>query len=225
MKFFAALCLCSLLAACGNFAGQSVSNCEDNCSSSSTGNSTLNAKVTDINASVSGGVHDGTPVINKNDDTDEITFSLPLTGGSYLSSTSESYDLEGVENAQLSINNGNSGVTRIEITLPLSALKKGHNLETTETLPNGESIPSFSKGPHGYIDLNIEGTNLRVYLSQGHLGLYIDSVFDPYVQVNYPLMNKDEQVLGYLSQIPALAHSQGAFFMSMVLPKESLENL
>ena len=179
----------------------------------------------DINAHISGGVHDGAQSVTMNLKDNIITLSLPLTGGSYISAQQESYDLEGVSGGSLNFVQPEMGVTRMEVSLPFALLTQNLNLVQTDSLPNGEQIPTFKSGEHGYLDLDINGTPVRVYISKGHLGIYIEAPFDPYVQVSYPSLNNSDQVIGYYTQIPALAHSQGAFFSSMVLSEETLQNL
>ena len=219
MKYLLLLSACVLFTACGNFVGLTEGSCTENCGSSN--NNSQNQKISDLNASIAGGVHDGTQAIRFNKENQDLTLILPLTGGGMFEEFQQ--NLPQMEGAQLTLHQPDSGVALLELKVSLETLKAGipQSLDETDELPNGSPIPGFKDQIHGYLDIEVLGTFVRIYVSEGHLGLYMVSAFDPYVMVSYPLLNSDNQVLGYFSQIPSQAHFDGAFFISLSLSENS----
>lgn len=191
--------------------------CIENCGSSN--NNSQNQKIENLNAFITGGIHDGTQAITYNEDQKIIRLALPITGAGMFEEFEQ--NLPQVEGASLRLYQPDSGVALLELELPLNVMNQELSLDETSELPNGSPIPGLKNDSYGYLDLEISGTFVRIYISKGHIGLYMVSAFDPYVQISYPLLNPDNQVLGYLSQIPSQGHFDGAYFINLSLPESS----
>ena len=221
MKNFTVLFLCFALCGCGEFNVKNLTNsCFENCQQGAT---SQNDKTLDLNSKISGGVHSGKSAISFDKASKKLKLSLPLTGASYLKSINK--PLENLSNASLKFVQPEPSVTRIDLEIDLNNLLQNHNIPSTNTLPNGQPIPLFDDEAYGYYDVDVSGSLVRVYLSKGHLGIFVESPFDPYTSVSYPFVNKDDQVVGYMTQIPALAQHSGGFFSGLVLSEENLVRL
>ena len=219
MKFMGFLIILGLLlTACGNMKGQTGLNANNN--------NSLNLQSLNLNGNISGGVHDETPAISYDPEKQKVKLSLPLTGGAFLDPTAENLPIEGLNGSTIAIVDPQTGVTTLELEIPLGLIQQvPSGLPTSNTLPNEQEIPTFQEGQYSYAEMLIDEeseTQVRIYASNGHIGLYMSSPINPYVSLSYPVLNSDNQILGYLSQVPAVGHHPGGFFLSLILSGESL---
>ena len=227
-RLFVLSILISFIAGCGTQL-HAIKSCEDSsCSGQNPLDSLSGASPTwdDVllEAKVVGGVHDKQQTLTFNRETKIIRMRVPVSGGAFLGQANNLGAIPGVANSEIGIDVEPDGSTVIIIQMPLASLIAGMTSSNqSSTLPNGSALPHFPSDSLSYNDVEMNASaavTARIYMSSGTFGIFVETPFNPFIQISFPHKNENGEVLGYLTQIPAQGSFAGGFFMSTVLPDE-----
>ena len=183
-----------------------------------------------LDSKVVGGVYDKQQTIGFDKETKMIRLRLPISGGAFLGSAASLGAIPGVNNSEIKVEVDDDGSTAVSIEVPLSSLLAGLSTQNqTETLPNGNALPHLPAGKLSYTDIEVgAATTARIFFGKGLFGLFIETPFNPFIEVTFPSKNQAGDVLGYLTQVAAHGSFSGGYFMGIVLPENlqrSIQNL
>jgi hypothetical protein len=187
----------------------------------------VNAK--DYAGTLNGGGFTNTSVISIDIPKSEIVFRLPLLQNPFLDGTMLDIPVPQVPGARVGLDTLPDGRVAVVLRMPISTYLNGAKLLPPSKLPNGDAIPGVPDGelPSVAIDLNtLLKIKATLYLAPTVVGIYVNSPFDPFIRLTFPIRNDSNAILGYFSVVPAKVDSisgvsyQGGFFASFALPDD-----
>lgn len=236
-RLFVLSFIISFTAGCGTQL-QAIKNCEvqtcaaGNPLSGSASGSSLTWNDIHLDSKIVGGVHDRQQTLFFDRETKTLRIRIPVSGGAFLGQPNNLGAIPGVDDSEIAIETEADGSTVILIQMKLTSLLTGMNSSNqSETLPNGSILPNFPTGPFSYNDVEVNASASvtgRIYMGEGSFGIFVETPFNPFIQISFPSKNTNGEVLGYLTQVAAQGSFAGGFFMSVVIPddlKQSLQNL
>lgn len=121
-----------------------------------------------------------------------------------------------------------NGTSVIAVSIPLKYILKGVSFLENARLPNGDPLPEVPAGELPSLGIKLgdkKDVNFYLYLGVGVVAVYITSPFNPWLELTFPVTNRDQtKVVGYFAMVPEKEKAgvtyQGGFFLSTVMPDE-----
>lgn len=173
---------------------------------------------------ISGGPFDQHQAIHFNKMSGKLLINLPLSANQFLS-PGMSLELPQLSGVEIVSSQDNQGNIYLSIAVPINYITRGLTAIHPAKLPNGDPLPQIAGGelPEVAFTLNAgHNTKLYIYIGVDIIAVYVESKFDPYIKLTYPIRNQARtKVVGYFSTIPAKKPQfQGGFFITTQLPIE-----
>jgi hypothetical protein len=180
-----------------------------------------------LKASIQGGSYDGLMAVDFDVKQESLILHLPLAVNPFIIGVSgEVPDLPGVTFATTE---GKDGSKFLSLRVPLKYVIKGVKNLNPARLPNGDPLPNIPAGELPGLGLQLMKDNnvtLNIYIGVDVVALYVESPFDPYIKMTFPIKNQaGSKIVGYFSTIPEKDAHSGGFFLSHALPQETAEYL
>ncbi|MFZ4404796.1 MAG: hypothetical protein ACOYOK_11900 [Pseudobdellovibrionaceae bacterium] len=205
----------------GTDSGSSTSSSAENGASSVVTNSpAFNAL--DMKSYISGGSYDGSLAIDLDKVKGTLILNLPLGVNPFIEVTS--LEIPKLPGVQFYTYVSASGTDYLAISVPLKYILHGVTFLSPGQLPNGDRLPQVPGGELPTTAVTISSKNnvkLNLYLGVNVIGLYVESPYNPYVNLTLPIKNSAKtKVIGYFSTIAKKGTNQGGFFISAILPTD-----
>ncbi len=173
---------------------------------------------------ISGGPFDQHQAIHFNKQNGKLLINLPLSVNQFIS-PGMSFELPQLSGVDIASSQDNQENVYLSIAVPVHYITRGLTAINPGKLPNGDPLPQIAGGelPEVAFTLNAgHNTKLYIYIGVDIIAIYVESKFDPYIKLTYPIRNQAHtKVVGYFCTIPAKkSQSQGGFFITTQLPVE-----
>lgn len=192
---------------------------------SNTPNGVINSPIpnsVDVTSYVSGGTYDKLQTVGLDRSRKELLLRMPLGLNSFVTVSSGSFP--NYPDIYFATEIDSSGTAYLTVHVPLKYVLRGVTSVASSRLPNGDPLPMIPSGelPGLALDLNSQNkVKFYLYIGVDMLGIYVESPFNPYIGLTFPIKNKAEtKIMGYISTVPAKSNYQGGFFLSFLLPSE-----
>ena len=177
----------------------------------------------DLNGKVSGGFFDNLPVLSFDQTSKELLVRLPMLANPYIDGLQADFPVAQLPGAHLRAEPIATGGSALALRIPLALLLRGTQTLPPSRLPNGDPLPSVASGemPSLAISLNaIKAIKATLYLDRNQLGLFVNTPFNPYVALSFPIRNASRmRTWGFISTVPAKSKTvDGGFFISIAFP-------
>lgn len=178
----------------------------------------------EFNGTVNGGLFDKTQVVRIDKAAKELIVRLPMSSNPYLDGVIFELPIERLPGSRLTLDPLPNGGSALALRIPLSYVLDGVKFLPPSRLPNGDPLPAIPAGelPATAIRLTQnKDIKATIYLGPTVVGIYVNTPFDPYMRVSFPVRNESRtRTLGYFSTIPAKSGYEGGFFVSISLPDD-----
>lgn len=180
-------------------------------------------EVPDVKSTVSGGFADQVSVLQLDPEKGELLLTIPLGKSINVTISERPINEEKLPGARIYSATGTDGNKYIVVAVPLRYVLRNVTQIPAGKLPNGDPLPNMPAGELPTIALSISNSNnVKVHLFVGTdaLGVFVESPFNPFLALDYDILNRSQQKIGVLALIPAKATYQGGFFLGIRLRPE-----
>lgn len=172
---------------------------------------------------VSGGLFGGSKVVELDRVKKVMRIALPIPAANpFMVGLEKEFDLKDMPGAKLVLSSQPGANFSVALELPLRYFLGDILFVQSEGLPNGDPLPGIPGGELPKFNLNIDPSGhvkTSIYIGPAMAGIYLESPFDPYVKLMFPIASKDQKITyGYLNTVPAKAGFSGGFFLGVKIP-------
>ncbi|MGE0632119.1 MAG: hypothetical protein AB7O96_06905 [Pseudobdellovibrionaceae bacterium] len=180
----------------------------------------------DMKANIKGGVYNNTMAVDLDKRNHALILYMPVGTNIFIGNVSATIpELPGASIKTTKLQNGS---TVVAVSIPLKYIIKGIKFLDPARLPNGDPLPEIPAGELPGLAMKLgdkKDVNFYLYVGVGVVAVYVTSPFDPFIEMTFPLSNRDQtKVVGYFATVAekekeSVKH-QGGFFLSTVMPDE-----
>lgn len=183
-------------------------------------------KGVDLTGKIQGGMYNNSVAMELDKQNHALILYLPVGTNMFIGNVSGSIpELPGASFKTVKRQNGTSVVA---LSIPIKYLIRGIDFLDPAKLPNGDPLPEIPGGELPSLAIKLgdkENVNLYLYVGVSVVAVYVSSPFNPYMDLTFPVTNKDEtKVVGYFSTVSEKTKDGtkylGGFFLSTIMPDE-----
>ncbi len=179
-------------------------------------------EVPDLKSVISGGFADRVQVLQLDAEKGELLLSIPL-GKNVSVNFSEREISSKLPGARIYSSTGSDGNKYIVVAVPLRYVLRNVTQIPKGTLPSGDPLPALPAGELPTVALAISNSNnvkVHLYVGMDAVGIFVESRFNPFIGLEYDILNKTQQKVGVFALIPAKGAYQGGFFLGIRLKED-----
>ncbi len=149
-----------------------------------------------------------------------VLIQIPLLPLPELGQMKVKYPIDKISGAFLTVETSKEGRLTLVAHIPMGYFTRGLKQVAPGRLPNGDPLPAIPDGelPKVAIKLPFDNTSVSMYFSPGVFAIFVGTSKDPRIDLQIPIQDDRQVVMGYFNLIPAKMNFQGGFYLALKLP-------